>query len=88
MKWVRTVHFRTLRKNCLYQEFFWSGSVFPNIRTEYGEIRSMSPYLVQMQKNTDTFQAVAMITDITMGTKCAPSYAIISMVIFDTYTGA
>ena len=26
---------------------------FPRIRTEYGETRSISPYLLQMRKNTD-----------------------------------
>ena len=36
----------TLRKKCPYSELFWS--VFPRIRTEYGDIRSISPYLVQM----------------------------------------
>ena len=29
-----------LRKDCLYTELFWS--VFSRIRTEYGEIRSIS----------------------------------------------
>ena len=40
-----------LRKKCPYSEFFWS--VFSRIRTEYGEIGSISPYLVQMRENTD-----------------------------------
>ena len=31
-------------------EFFWSA--FSRFRTEYGEIRSISPYLVWMRKNT------------------------------------
>ena len=31
--------------------FFWS--VFSRIRTEYGEIRSISPYSVRMRENTD-----------------------------------
>ena len=31
--------------------FFWS--VFSRIRTEYGEIRSISPYLVRIRENTD-----------------------------------
>ena len=31
--------------------FFWS--VFSRIRTEYGEIRSISPYSVPMRQNTD-----------------------------------
>ena len=40
-----------LRKKCPYLELFWS--VFPRIRTEYGEIRSIFPYSVRMRKNTD-----------------------------------
>ena len=34
-----------------YSELFWS--VFSRILTEYGEIRSISLYLVQMGENTD-----------------------------------
>ena len=34
-----------------YLEFFWS--VFSRIQTEYEEIRSISPYSVQMPENTD-----------------------------------
>ena len=41
----------SLRKNCLYSELFWSA--FPRIRTEYGEIRSICPYSVQMRENAD-----------------------------------
>ena len=33
------------------RSFFWT--VFSRIRTEYGEIRSISPYSVQMRENTD-----------------------------------
>ena len=40
-----------LRKKCPYSELFWSA--FSHIRTEYGEIRSISPYLVQMRENAD-----------------------------------
>ena len=40
-----------LREKCPYLEFFWP--VFSCIRTEYGEIRSLSPYSVQMWENTD-----------------------------------
>ena len=40
-----------LRKKCPYSEFFWS--LFSRIRTEYVEIRSISPYLVRMRENTD-----------------------------------
>ena len=41
----------TLREMCPYSEFFWS--VFSRNQTEYGEIRNVSPYSVQMRKNTD-----------------------------------
>ena len=41
----------TLREKSPYSEFFWS--VFFRIRTKYGEFRSLSPYLVLMQENTD-----------------------------------
>ena len=40
----------SLREKCPYTEFFWS--VFSRIRTEYGEIRSVSPYSVRMRENT------------------------------------
>ena len=38
-------------KRCPYSELFWS--VFSNMRTEYGEIRSIFPYSVRMRENTD-----------------------------------
>ena len=41
----------TLHEKCPYSEFFWP--VFSYTRTEYGEIRSISPYSVQMRENTD-----------------------------------
>ena len=41
----------TLCEKGLYSKFFWS--VFSRIRTEYGEILSISPYLVRMRKNTN-----------------------------------
>ena len=41
----------TLRKMCPYSELFWSE--FSLILTEYGEIRSISPYSFQMRENTD-----------------------------------
>ena len=41
----------SLREICPNTEFFWS--VFCRIRTEYREIRSISPYSVQMRENTD-----------------------------------
>ena len=40
-----------LRKTCPYSELFWS--VFSRIWTEYGEIRSASPFSAQMRENTD-----------------------------------
>ena len=36
---------------CLYSELFWSA--FSRIRTQYGEIWSISPYSVGMQENAD-----------------------------------
>ena len=41
----------SLCKKCPYSELFWSS--FSRIRTEYGEIRSMSPYSVRIRENTD-----------------------------------
>ena len=38
-----------LRKRYPYSELFWSS--FSRIRTEYGEIQSISPYSVQMSEN-------------------------------------
>ena len=40
-----------LRKKCPYLEIFWS--IFSRIRTEYGEIWSISPQSVTMRENTD-----------------------------------
>ena len=40
----------TLPEKSPYSEFFWS--VFFRIRTKYGGIRRISPYLVQMRKKT------------------------------------
>ena len=52
-----------LRQKCPYCEVFWS--ILPRIWTECGEILRISPYSVQMQRNTDqktlntdTFHAV------------------------------
>ena len=42
---------RTLPEKSPYLEFLWS--VFSFIWTEYGEIRSISPYSVRMRENTD-----------------------------------
>ena len=41
----------TLYKKCPYSELFWF--LFSHIRTEYGEIPSISLYSVQMRENTD-----------------------------------
>ena len=46
--WQRRI---PLREKCPYSKFFWS--VFSRIRTEYGEIRSISTYFVRMRENTD-----------------------------------
>ena len=50
-------------KKCPYSELFWSA--FSRIQTEYGEIRSISPYSVRMREmrtritpNMDTLHAV------------------------------
>ena len=40
-----------LREKCPNTEFFWS--LFSHIRTEYGELLSISPYSVRMRENTD-----------------------------------
>ena len=40
-----------LRKKCPYSELFWSA--FSRIRTGYEEIRSISPYSIQMRENAD-----------------------------------
>ena len=41
----------TLLEKCPYSGFFWS--VFSCLRTEYGEMRSISPYSVRIRENTD-----------------------------------
>ena len=41
----------SLREKYPYWEFFWF--VFSRIRTEYGEIFRISPYLVWMRKNAN-----------------------------------
>ena len=41
----------SLRKKCPYLELFWFA--FSRIRTEYEEIRSISPYSVRMRENAD-----------------------------------
>ena len=43
--------FPKLRNKCPYSELFWSA--FSCIRIEYGEIRSISPYSVQMWEKAD-----------------------------------
>ena len=48
----------SLREKCpnTIQSFFWS--VFSYIRTEYGDLRSKSPYSIWMQENTDKKNSV------------------------------
>ena len=41
----------SLREKCPYSEFFWS--TFSRLQTEYGEMRSISPYSVRMRENMD-----------------------------------
>ena len=48
---IRTNLCTTLHETCPYSELFWSA--FSHVRTEYGEIRSISPYLVRMRENAD-----------------------------------
>ena len=57
---------KPLGKKCQYSELFWS--VFSSIWTEYGEIRSISPYSIRvsrmrtrMTSNTDTFHTVSIL---------------------------
>ena len=40
-----------LSEKCLYFVFIWS--LFSRIWTEYGEMRSISPYSLRMRENTD-----------------------------------
>ena len=41
----------TLPEKYPYSELFWSA--FSRIRTEYGELQSISPYSVRMRENAD-----------------------------------
>ena len=41
----------TLRKKCLYSEFFWSP--FSRIQTQYGDLQSKFTFSVQMRENAD-----------------------------------
>ena len=43
--------YTSLRKKCPYSRLFWSA--FSHILTEYGEIWSISLYLVRMSNNMD-----------------------------------
>ena len=54
-EWLLDYDKITLRKKCPYSELFWSA--FSCIRAEYGEIRSISPYSVQMRENADQYNA-------------------------------
>ena len=51
--WVEILHaeVEALYEKCQYSGFFWF--VLSRIWIEYGEIRSISPYSLQMQENTD-----------------------------------
>ena len=55
---IQACKWLTLHKKCPYSELFQS--VFSRIRTEYGELPSISPYSVGMRENAnkDTFYAV------------------------------
>ena len=46
----------SLHEMCPYSEFYWS--FFSRIQIEYGEIRSISSYLVRMRENMDQKNAV------------------------------
>ena len=46
---LSATRYHALHEKCPYSEFFWS--VFPRIRTEYGQIFRISPYSVRMQEN-------------------------------------
>ena len=50
-KYRISVKWPSLCKKCPYSELF--RSLFSRIRTEYGEIRSISPYWVRMRENAD-----------------------------------
>ena len=71
-------HCGPLRKKCPYSDLFCSA--FPRIRTEYGEIRSISSHSVRMRENpgkmltritpnVDTFYTVVVFTWETIGIK-------------------
>ena len=57
--WKKSKHYQccclvgrsSLHEKCPYSELFWSA--FSRIRTEYGEIRSISLYSVRMRENAD-----------------------------------
>ena len=50
--WVFPIWYTHQCVKCVQtRSFFWS--VYPCIRTEYGEIRSISPYSVRMRENMD-----------------------------------
>ena len=50
-EWTKKQRCKALREKCLYLELFWSA--FSCVRTEYGEIQSISPYSVQTRENVD-----------------------------------
>ena len=51
VRYSRHVHYLHCVKNVQILIYFWS--VFSCIRTEYGDLRSKSPYSVRIQENTD-----------------------------------
>ena len=53
-------------KNVQVRSFFWF--VFSRIQTEYGDLRSKSPYLVQMRENMDKKKLCIW----TLFTQCVP----------------
>ena len=54
-EWLLDYDKTKLRKKCPYSELLWSA--FSCIRAEYGEIRSISPYSVQMPENADQYNS-------------------------------
>ena len=49
--YIKKIRQIALREKCPYSELFWF--VFSRIKTECREIRSVSPYSVQMWENMD-----------------------------------
>ena len=49
--YIHNKHVRHCVKSAQIRSYFWS--VFSCIRIEYGDLRSKSPYSIQIQENTD-----------------------------------